>query len=40
MRQDQYVLKGAYSAPINMMKMTSILNQIDLSENITIDENG
>ena len=40
MRQDQYVLKGNYSAPVNMMKLTSTLNQIDLSENITIDENG
>lgn len=40
MRQDQYVLKGNYSAPVNMMKLTSVLNQIDLSENITIDENG
>ena len=40
MRQDQYVLKGAYSNPINVMKLSSVLNQIDLSEKITIDENG
>lgn len=40
MRQDQYVLKGAYSNPINMMKLSSVLNQIDLSQKITIDENG
>jgi hypothetical protein len=31
MRQDQYVLKGAYSNPINVMKLTSVLNDIDLT---------
>lgn len=40
MRQDQYVLKGAYSTPVNVMKLTSILNEIDLTQHITIDENG
>ena len=40
MRQDQYILKGEYSAPINVMKLTANLNQIDLTQHITIDENG
>lgn len=40
MRQDQYILKGEYSAPVNVMKLTANLNQIDLSQHITIDENG
>ena len=40
MRQDQYVLKSAYKPPVAMMKVTKSVNQIDLSENITIDENG
>lgn len=40
MRQDQYVLKSAYKPPIAMMKVTKNINQIDLDEHITIDENG
>ena len=40
MRQDQYVLKTVYNPPITMMKVTKSVNQIDLNENITIDENG
>ena len=40
MRQDQYVLKSAYKPPVAMMKVTKSVNQIDLDEHITIDENG
>ena len=40
MRQDQYVLKSAYKPPVAMMKVTKSVNQIDLNEHITIDENG
>lgn len=40
MRQDQYVLKSAYKPPAAMMKITKSVNQIDLDEHITIDENG
>lgn len=40
MRQDQYVLKSNLRPPINMMKLTSVLNQIDLDQHITVDENG
>ena len=40
MRQDQYVLKSAYRPPIPVMKLTSSLRQIDLTQHITIDENG
>ena len=40
MRQDQYVLKSAYKPPVAMMKVTKSINQIDLNEHITIDENG
>ena len=40
MRQDQYVLKGAYKPPITMTRITKNTNQIDLSEQITINENG
>lgn len=40
MRQDQYVLKSAYKPPVAMMKVTKSINQIDLDEHITIDENG
>ena len=40
MRQDQYVLKNAYKPPIAMRKVTKSINQIDLDEHITIDENG
>lgn len=40
MRQDQYVLKSSYKPPVTMMKVTKSVNQIDLDEHITIDENG
>lgn len=40
MRQDQYVLKSAYKPPVTMMKVTKSINQINLDEHITIDENG
>lgn len=40
MRQDQYVLKNNYKPPITMMKITKNVKQIDLSQKITIDENG
>lgn len=40
MRQDQYILKNIYKPPITMMKVTKSVNQIDLSQNITIDNNG
>ena len=40
MRQDQYVLKSAYRPPVATMRLTKSINQIDLSERITIDENG
>lgn len=37
MRQDQYVLKNAYKPPISAIRLTKNVNQIDLSEKITID---
>ena len=40
MRQDQYVLKSIYKPPIAMAKVTKSVNQINLNEHITIDENG
>ena len=40
MRQDQYVFKSIYKPPIAMAKVTKSVNQIDLDEHITIDENG
>ena len=40
MRQDQYVLKSFYKTPVAMMKVTKSVNQIDLDEHITVDENG
>lgn len=40
MRQDQYVLKSSYKPPVTMMKVTKSVNQIDLDEHITVDENG
>lgn len=40
MRQDQYVLKSIYKPPIAMAKVTKSVNQINLDEHITIDENG
>ena len=40
MRQDQYVLKSSYKPPVAMMKVTKSINQINLDEHITIDENG
>ena len=40
LRRDQYVLKSAYKPPITMMKVTKSINQINLDEHVTIDENG
>ena len=40
MRQDQYVLKSAAHPTISLMKLTSNLNQIDLTQHITVDQNG
>lgn len=40
MRQDQYVLKSIYKQPISLMRVTKSLNQINLDEKITIDEDG
>ena len=40
MRQDQYVLKSAFKPPVTMMKLTKSINQINLSEHITIDDKG
>ena len=40
MRQDQYVLKSIYKPPITLMKVTKNLNQINLDQCITVDQNG
>ena len=40
MRQDQYVLKSIYKPPVTLMKITKSLNQINLDEKITINEDG
>lgn len=40
MRQDQYVLKSIYKPPVTLMKLTKNLNQINLNERITINQNG
>lgn len=40
MRQDQYVIKSAFKPPITVTKITKSLNYIDLSEKISVDENG
>ena len=40
MRQDQYVLRSVYKPPVTLMKITKSLNQINLDEQITIDQNG
>lgn len=40
MRQDQYVLRNAYRKPIYCMNATKSFSSLDLSENITVDENG
>lgn len=40
MRQDQYVLRSAYRPAISMVRLTKSLNQINLDEHITINEEG
>lgn len=40
MRQDQYVLRSIFKPPITMTKVTKSPNKIDLTQHITIDENG
>lgn len=40
MRQDQYVLKSAYKPPVTATRLTKSLNQINLDEHITINEDG
>lgn len=40
MRQDQYVLKGAYKKPIHAMNIIRSAPKVDFSEHITIDEKG
>lgn len=40
MRQDQYVIKNAYRKPINCLNAIKSFAKLDLSEKITIDENG
>ena len=40
MRQDQYVLKNAYKKPIYCMNLIKSFSKIDLSENVTVDEEG
>ena len=40
MRQDQYVIKNAYRKPIYCINAIKSFSKLNLSENITIDENG
>ena len=40
MRQDQYVIKNSYKQPIYCINGIKSFAKLDLSENITIDENG
>lgn len=40
MRQDQYVIKNAYRRPIYCLKTIKSLSKLDLSEEISVDENG
>ena len=40
MRQDQYVLKNAYRKPMFCTNLIKSFSKLDLSEEITIDENG
>ena len=40
MYQDRFVIRGFYHQPIYCMNATKSMSKIDLSENITIDENG
>ena len=40
MRQDQYVIKNSYKQPIYCVNGIKSFAKLDLSENITIDENG
>lgn len=39
MRQDQYVLKNSYNPPITLTKITKSINQIQLDEKITVEDN-
>lgn len=40
MRQDQYILKNEYRAPIRVMNVMRSFNQIDLDEKVTVKEDG
>ena len=40
MRQDQYVIKNAYRRPIYCMNLIKSFTKLDLTEKITVDENG
>lgn len=40
MRQDQYVIKGAYKKPIYCMNLIRSFPKMILNENITVDEDG
>lgn len=40
MRQDQYVIKNSYKQPMYCLNGIKSFAKLDLSENITIDENG
>lgn len=40
MRQDQYIIKNAYRKPITFMNAVRSFSQVDLSEKITVTEDG
>ena len=40
MRQDQYVIKNSYRRPIYCMNLIKSFTKLDLSEKVTVDENG
>lgn len=40
MRQDQYVIKNAYRRPIYCMNLIKSFTKLDLSEKVTVDEDG
>lgn len=40
MRQDQYVIKNAYRRPIYCMNLIKSFSKLDLSETVTVDEDG
>ena len=40
MRQDQYVIKGAYKKTVHAMNVIKSASKMDLGEHVTVDENG